>query len=186
MDFLKEDLKRYMRKNIGILKKMKIIIMNQGIWATIIYRAGSWCVGKKNGFRIISFFLTVVQKITEILTGISIPFIAVIGKGLYIGHFGGIVLHLDSVLGEYCNLSQGVTIGQAGRGGLQKIPKIGNRVFIGPGAKIFGGIHIGDDVAIGANAVVNKNLPDMAVAVGVPAKSVSYKGSMDFIIIRSS
>jgi serine O-acetyltransferase len=63
-------------------------------------------------------------------------------------------------------------------------PKIGDRVFIGPGAKIFGAITIGNDVAIGANAVVTKNLPDEAVAVGIPAKVVNLNGSKDYIILR--
>ena len=89
----------------------------------------------------------------------------------------------NAVLGEYCNISQGITIGQAGRGGKQSTPVIGNRVYIAPGAKIFGGITIGDDVAIGANAVVTTDLPDNAVAVGIPAKIINYKGSKDFVII---
>jgi serine O-acetyltransferase len=86
-------------------------------------------------------------------------------------------------MGEYCNLSQGVTIGVGGRGENSGCPKLGDRVFIGPGAKILGSISIGNDVAIGANAVVTKDLPDNAVAVGVPAKIISYKGSKDFIVL---
>jgi serine O-acetyltransferase len=91
-------------------------------------------------------------------------------------------LGTKTVIGENCNISQGVTIGQAGREGKQLTPIIGDRVYIGPGAKIFGGIKIGNDVAIGANAVLTKDLPDNAVAVGVPAKIVSYEGSHDFVI----
>jgi serine O-acetyltransferase len=68
-----------------------------------------------------------------------------------------------------------------GRGENRGSPKLGDRVFVGPGACLFGSITIGNDVAIGANAVVTKDLPDNAVAVGVPAKIVSYKGSQDFI-----
>ena len=84
-------------------------------------------------------------------------------------------------MGEFCNLSQGVTIGQAGRGGEQYSPVIGDRVYIAPGVKIFGKVMIGNDVAIGANAVVTKDLPDNAVAVGIPAKIVSYDSSGDFV-----
>lgn len=64
------------------------------------------------------------------------------------------------------------------------VPKIGDRVYFGPGAKAFGPIEIGSDVAIGTNAVVLESLPDNAVAVGVPAKIVNYKGSSDFIVYR--
>lgn len=76
-----------------------------------------------------------------------------------------------------------IQLGQAGRSGVQATPVIGNRVYIAPGAKLFGGIKIGDNVAIGANAVVTKDLPDYAVAVGVPAKIISYKGSADFVVV---
>jgi serine O-acetyltransferase len=79
-----------------------------------------------------------------------------IEKGLYIGHFGGIFVNDDVVMGENCNLSQGVTIGLGGRREKRGCPKIGDRVFIGPGAKLFGAIEIGNDVAIGANACGNK------------------------------
>jgi serine O-acetyltransferase len=124
------------------------------------------------------------HKLIEITTGIDIPNQAEVGKGLYIGHFGGIFLNSGVKMGEYCNLSQGVTIGVGGRGENSGCPKLGDRVFIGPGAKIFGPITIGNDVAIGANAVVTKDLPDNAVAVGIPAKIISYKGSKDFIVYR--
>lgn len=186
MDYLKEDLKRYLNREHGFFAKIRKVLFTQGIWATIVYRAGAWCHERKVRVfwaRIVLPFLTVAQKIVEMATGISIPFAARIGKGLYIGHFGGIILGHEAVLGEYCNLSQGVTIGQAGRGGKQLTPVIGDRVYIGPGAKLFGGIKVGNDVAIGANAVVTKDLPDNAVAVGIPARIVSYEGSRDFVIV---
>ena len=188
MRYLKADLKRYFRKKKGIWIKLKIILLTQGIWAIIIYRTGSWChnrIDKPIYFwvKLILPFLTILQKIVEITTGIVLPFTAKIGKGLYIGHFGGIILGPKTVIGENCNISQGVTIGQAGRGGKQYTPVIGDRVYIGPGAKIFGGIKIGNNVAIGANAVVTTDLPDNAVAVGIPAKIVNYDSSRDFVII---
>ena len=83
--------------------------------------------------------------------GISIPHVTQIGSGFYIGHFGGIVVHEDCKIGKNCNISQGVTIGQANRGERAGCPVIGDNVYIGPGAKIFGAITIGSDVAIGAN-----------------------------------
>lgn len=186
MSYLKEDLRRYFRGNEGPLAKVKTILLTQGIWAIVIYRAGSWCHNRKSKYfwlRGVLPFLTVLHKIIEIATGISIPFTAKIGKGLYIGHFGGITISPQAELGDYCNISQGCTIGQAGRGGKQLAPIIGDRVYIAPGAKIFGGIRIGNDVAIGANAVVTKDLPDNAVAVGIPARIISYESSRDFVII---
>ena len=188
--FLKYDLYRYFypndeAKELGLLTKIKLVLLTQGIWAIIVYRAGYWCVRNRGRIGILSKImfplLTVCKKMVEIATGIDIPFTARIGRGLYIGHFGQIILSTRTVMGEFCNLSQGVTMGQAGRGSEQYTPLIGDRVYIGPGAKIFGKVAIGNDVAIGANAVVTKDLPDNAVAVGVPAKIISYGTSRDFV-----
>jgi serine O-acetyltransferase len=85
------------------------------------------------------------------------------------------------VLGDNINLAPDTIIGFGIKNGLKGYPKIGNRVFIGPGSKIFGPISIGDDVMIGANAVVNSDVPAKAVVAGVPAKIVSFKGSSDYI-----
>jgi serine O-acetyltransferase len=188
--FLRYDLYRYFYPNdeadeLGILAKLRIMLLTQGIWALVVYRAGYWCVRNKNKndmlSKILLPLLSICQKLVEITTGIDIPFTARIGRGLYIGHFGQIILSTRTVMGEFCNLSQEVTIGQAGRGSEQYTPVIGDRVYIGPGAKIFGKVVIGNDVAIGANAVVTKDLPDNAVAVGVPARIISYGSSRDFV-----
>lgn len=183
---VKNDLSRYGLKEAGFFSKTKTVLLTQGIWATIIYRCGAFLLRKRVEGRawakVMMPFLTIMSKLMEILTGISIPFSARIGPGFYIGHFGSIIIGKDVVIGDYCNISQGVTIGQAGRGGKQLSPRIGNRVYIGPGAKIFGNISIGDDVAIGANSVVTKSLPPKAVAGGVPATVISYDSSKDFII----
>lgn len=189
MSYLREDLRRYFSEDASLIRKLKIILLTQGIWALIIFRTGAWFYqhNKKHRYiKLFSPFLTIAQKIIEILTGIQIPFSAKIGKGFYIGHFGNIIIGSKVVIGEYCNISQGVTVGQAGRGGKQLSPVIGNRVYMGPGAKIFGGIKIEDNVAIGANAVVSRDLPENAVAVGVPAQIVSFNSSKDFIIIRNT
>ncbi len=113
--------------------------------------------------------------------GISISDVVNIGSGLFIGHFGGIVVHDDTVIGRDCNISQGVTIGITNRGERKGVPIIGDRVYIAPGAKIIGGILIGNDAAIGANCVVTKDVPEHAVVVGVPGKVVSDKGSEGYI-----
>jgi|SRR5580700_3427668 serine O-acetyltransferase len=113
--------------------------------------------------------------------GIDISRDARIGSGLYIGHFGGIVVNAAAVIGDNCNLSQGVTLGQVNRGPKAGCPTIGNNVYIGPGAKIIGRIHIGDSAAIGANAVVVEDVPPRAVVGGVPARVISDTGSDGYI-----
>jgi serine O-acetyltransferase len=113
--------------------------------------------------------------------GISIPDTTQIGSGFYIGHFGAIVVNSRSVIGKNCNISQGVTIGQLNRGKRAGCPIIGDNVFIGPGAKILGNVHIGDHTAIGANCVVVDDVPPYSVVVGVPGKVVSQIGSEGYI-----
>jgi serine O-acetyltransferase len=113
--------------------------------------------------------------------GISIPPSTKIGPGFYVGHFGGIVVNGRSQIGRDCNISQGVTLGQSNRGPRKGSPVLGDRVFVGPGAKVVGAVRIGSNVAIGANAVVIHDVPDNAVVVGIPAKVVSYHGSAEYI-----
>lgn len=113
--------------------------------------------------------------------GIDIPFIAQIGKGFYIGHFGCIVVNAETVIGNNVNISQGVTIGATNRGDKAGVATIGDRVYIGPGAKIIGAVTIGNNVAIGANAVVTHDVPDNAVVAGVPAKIISMNGSKGYV-----
>lgn len=86
-----------------------------------------------------------------------------------------------AVIDNNCNISQGVIIGYSGRGHNSGVPIIGDGVYIGLGAKIFGKIKIGSFVGIGANAVVNKSLDDHSVLVRIPARSISNKGSKELI-----
>ncbi len=165
------------------------LFMDQGLWALAEYRFSRWCLTRVRvpiirGLLI--WYGVFWHKWVQITTGIDLPCDAEIGKGLYIGHFGGIIVSGGAKMGEYCNLSQGVTIGFAGRHGNRGCPNIGDRVYIAAGAKVIGPISIGNDVAIGANAVVTKDLPDMAVAVGIPAKVISYEGSGDFVHFKGS
>jgi serine O-acetyltransferase len=113
--------------------------------------------------------------------GIEIPPDTQIGSGFYIGHFGGIVINARSIIGNNVNISPGVVIGQSSRGKNKGYPTIGNNVYIGPGAKIIGAVYIGNNVAVGANCVVTKDIPDNAVVVGIPGKIISFDGIQEYI-----
>jgi serine O-acetyltransferase len=117
--------------------------------------------------------------------GMEIPSSTSVGEGLFIGHFGTIIVNGEATIGANCNLSHGVTIGQLNRGERAGCPTIGDNVFIGPGARILGRIVVGDDVAIGANSVVVDDVPDGAVVAGIPAKVVSMAGSHGYINNRA-
>ena len=100
------------------------------------------------------------------ITGAEINLGTRIGGGLLLPHPNGIVIHPDVIIGPNCLIFQQVTLGSGERG----VPRIGGHVDIGAGAKILGGISIGDHSKIGANAVVLKDVPPFATAVGIPAR----------------
>lgn len=116
--------------------------------------------------------------------GMDIPWCLDVGPGFYIGHFGGVVINGGVKIGANVNVSQGVTIGIHNRGERRGCPVIEDCVYIGPGAKIFGNVLVRRGAAIGANAVVTKDIPTNGVAVGVPAKVVSFNGSKGYVNIN--
>jgi len=113
--------------------------------------------------------------------GIQIQPSTAIGPGLYLPHWGGIVINSRVVIGRNCNLSHNVTIGKADRGKRQGTPIIGDNVYIGPGAVLFGAIRIGNNAAIGANAVVLEDVPENGVVVGTAARLTSLNGSTGYV-----
>lgn len=117
----------------------------------------------------------------SIQLGFSIP-ANTFGPGLSIAHPGTIVVNDAARIGSNCRIHVCVSIATAA-GFPDKAPRIGNNVYIGPGAKIFGDITIANDIAVGANAVVTKSftVPGITIA-GVPARKISDKGSKDLVI----
>lgn len=112
--------------------------------------------------------------------GFSIP-INVFGPGLCIAHRGTIVINKNARIGENCRIHACTNIG-SNRDDISA-PQIGNNVYIGPGAKIFGDIVIADNIAIGANSVVNKSFYEKNISIaGIPAKKINAKGSNDIIV----
>lgn len=103
-------------------------------------------------------------------TGVEIHPGATIGRRLFIDHGMGIVIGETSVIGDDVRLYHQVTLGGTGHERGKRHPTIGNRVIIGAGAKVLGSVHIGDDSAIGANAVVVKSAPPASTLVGAPAQ----------------
>jgi serine O-acetyltransferase len=163
---------------------VRTILLTQAIWAIIGYRFMRWTLFELRMpivKQVLKFFGGIYHLAAETVTGIQISPDVDIGPGLYIGHFGEICIGGPTKIGKFCNLSQGNTIGVAGRGDKRGIPELGDFVYVAPGAKVIGKIKIGDYVAIGANAVVTKDVPDNAVVAGVPAKVISFKSSRDFI-----
>lgn len=117
--------------------------------------------------------------------GFSIP-LNVFGPGLCLNHPGTVIVNGCVKVGSNARINAGVNIGSFSRFDKDwkpdNAPVIGDNVYIGPGAKLFGKITIGNNVAIGANAVVNKNIRDHVTVAGVPAEIINEKGSENMMI----
>jgi len=169
----KSDVRRMLPVGAGAIRTLAYMLLTQGIWAVTMFRLGGWLRTIPRAVRLpLAVIYVPLHKLVQCLTGIDIPNSVEAGPGLYIGHFGGIILHGQVRLGSNVNLGQGVTIGIGGFGARRGVPTIGSRVYFGAGAKVFGPIAVGDDCIIGANAVVNRTIPSGSVAAGVPARVI--------------
>lgn len=161
------DLMRYPMK--------RPFLKEQSIWAVWVYRFGRRNDARPDGVikKLGTIWYWLLFRIVETLTGISLPKSAVIGGGLRIWHFGGIFINPGVVIGRNCTLRQGVTIGNRTDGG--PVPVIGDDVEFGAYAQVLGGIKLGNRCKIGAMALVIKDVPDDATAIGVPARVINSK-----------
>lgn len=176
------DLHKY--KRYSGKSALNLILTQQGLWAILVYRINNSIFRTKFPVilkKVLLYIGMFFQKLIEIITGISIPYSAQIGNHFYIGHFGGIIINASAVIGNNCNISQGVTIGISGRGVRRGVPIIGNNVYIGANAVVAGDISIGDNVVIGANSLVTESVEPNITVVGVPAKKVSDNTSENYI-----
>ncbi|MGF1555882.1 serine O-acetyltransferase [Paucihalobacter sp.] len=180
--YIKSDIARY--KKYVNKSSLLLVLTQQGLWALIIYRVNSAIFQSKAPNylkKLLLVFAVISQKFVEVISGISIPYAARIGYGCYIGHFGSIIINANAVIGNNCNISQGVTIGVSGRGDERGVPIIGNNVYLGANAVVAGKISVGDGAVIGANSFVNKNVEANTTVLGVPAKKISDNNSEAYL-----
>jgi serine O-acetyltransferase len=163
----------------GRLRRVVNCLRTPGVQAVIVFRFGQWLDSQPVLLKLLlQPIYFVLNGLVQIVWGIELPRSAAIGPGLYIGHFGGIIIAPGVTIGRNCNLSQHITIGLSGQGEKAGVPTIGDNVYIAPGAQVFGKISVGNNVKIGANAVIYRDIPDNAIAVLDPGfRIVSYKGN---------
>jgi serine O-acetyltransferase len=148
-------------------------LKEQSIWALAVYRFGRRNDRRRPGpvRRLGDRFYWLAFRITETLTGISIPKSARVGPGLRIYHFGLVIIHADAEIGANCTLRHGVTIGNRVDGG--PVPVLEDDVELGAYAQVLGGVRIGRGAKVGALSVVLRDVPPGAVAVGIPARIIN-------------
>lgn len=149
-----------------------------GFRALAVYRFGSWRMGVSS--RVLRAPLSIIYRFLFRYVrnhyGIELPYSAKLGRKIVIEHQHGIVVHGAAELGDECVIRQGVTIGNRYLDRPHEAPILGCRVNVGAGAKILGGITLGDNASVGANAVVLKPVKRGETVVGIPAKPLKLTG----------
>ena len=172
-DAIKHDAKVYWDKKgtDSLLQSLLYVVTCHGWHIMFLFRIGKIIYSIK--IPVVSHILKIIFQILWFFVttfyGIWLDLSNNIGKGFYIGHFGGVIIRGD--FGDYCSIGQCVTVGTKGAGKSNGHPSFGRNVYIGAGAKIIGNIDIGNNVVIGANSVVTKPVPSNNLAVGIPAKN---------------
>lgn len=175
--YIKRDLFRYELSGIyGFLRGLTI----PGFIYTYFFRRGNL-----SKYKLVRFYYKFILKLYSFVFGFQIPINTKIGYGLYLGHFGHIIINPEVIIGNNCAISPGVTIGLNPRGKRKGTPKIGNKVWIGSNVVIIGNISIGDDVLIAPNSFVNFDIPSHSIVIGNPAKVIyrenATKGYLDHV-----
>jgi serine O-acetyltransferase len=164
-DQLRSDYKRH---GSSLLNPAFWAICNYryGVWAlTVRFAPFRWLASKHYGLNLFLILIT---------SGIQLNRETKIGKDLHLIHAGNIKIHPKTVIGDRCGIQQDVHIGVNMEN--DGVPVIGNDVYLGDGAKLFGPITIGDGARIAANSLVIHDVPPGATAIGVPARVLKYTG----------
>ncbi len=168
---LSGELDSIMERDPAAVSRTEVALLYSGFHAVLMYR-GAHLLQKK-GWVIPA---RAVSQLAKFLTGIEIHPGAEIGRGLFIDHGTGVVIGETAVIGDNCTLYQGVTLGGTGKQTGKRHPTLGDNVMVGAGAKILGGFTVGSGSRIAAGAVVLREVPENATAVGVPARVVRVAG----------
>ena len=167
-----QDLQAVFERDPAATSRLEVFFTYSGFHALLAYRISHWLWNRK-----VPFFPRLISQITRWLTGVEIHPGATIGTGFFIDHGMGVVIGETTEVGDYVTLFQGVTLGGTGKERGKRHPTLGNHVVVGAGAKVLGGIRIGDNVKVGANAVVLRSVPANSTVVGNPGRIVKYDGA---------
>ncbi|HLG43841.1 MAG TPA: serine O-acetyltransferase [Nitrospirales bacterium] len=168
---IREDLAVVFERDPAATSKLEVVLTYGGYHALLAYRIAHWLhvLG-------VPFIPRAISQLARLLTGIEIHPAAKIGRGFFIDHGMGVVIGETAQIGDHVTLFQGVTLGGTGKERGKRHPTLGNHVVVGAGAKILGGIRIGNNVKIGANSVVLKSVPANSTVIGVPGRIVKAQG----------
>lgn len=148
-----------------------------GFRAVAVQRFGVWRMTVRSKLLrapLSVLYRTLFRRVRNVY-GIELPYTVKLGRRVIIEHQGGIVIHGYSEIGDDCIIRQGVTLGNRHLDQPFDAPLLGQRVNVGAGAVIVGKVRLGDDSAVGANAVVVRDVPAATTVVGIPARPIKLK-----------
>lgn len=157
---LYEDAKNIKAKDPAKTNILQVIILYPGFHILVFHKISHFLYINK-----LIFLARLISQIGRSFTGIEIHPGAKIGKRLFIDHGMGVVIGETATIGDDCTIYHNSTLGGTGKETMKRHPDIGNNVIIGAGAKVLGAINIGDNVKVGANATVTKNIPDNVTVI---------------------
>ena len=168
---VREDIRNIVEKDPAARNGFEVLICYPGIWALILHRPAHWLY--KHNIKLIA---RIISQLARWFTGIEIHPGASIGRRCFIDHGMAIIIGETTEIGDDVTIYQGVKLGGTGKDTGKRHPTIGNRVMISSGAKVLGPFKVGDDVKIGAGAVVLKEIPPNCTVVGIPGTIVKRNG----------
>lgn len=158
---LYKDAKNIKDKDPATSNILEVLILYPGFHILIFHRFAHFLYTYK-----LFFLARFVSQLGKFFTGIEIHPGAKIGNNLFIDHGTGIVIGETATIGDNCTIYHDVTLGGTGKDKYKRHPDIGNNVMIGTGTKILGPIKIGDNVKVGANSTILKDVPSNVTVVG--------------------
>lgn len=165
---LREDIASIIERDPAARTSWEVLTCYPGLHALIMHRRANWCW--RHGLKWLGRF---ISHLARIFTGVEIHPGATIGRRVFIDHGFGVVIGETAEIGDDCTIYQGVTLGGTSLSkGAKRHPTLERGVIVSAGAKVLGGFTVGEGAKIGSNAVVVKEVPAGATAVGIPARII--------------
>jgi serine O-acetyltransferase len=172
LDTLKADFRSIFERDPAARSGLEVLFCYPGLQAIWMHRLAHWLYVL--GLPLIP---RMISHLSRFLTGIEIHPGAQLGRGVVIDHGMGVVIGETAILGDYCLIYQGVTLGGTGKETGKRHPTLGDNVVVGAGAKVLGNLNIGHNVRIGAGSVVLREVPSDCTVVGIPGRIVYREGA---------
>lgn len=168
---LKADFSIIFERDPAARNWLEVLFCYPGLQVLLFHRLAHWLL-----LLGVPFIPRFISHFARWITGIEIHPGASIGRGVFIDHGMGVVIGETAIVGDYCLIYQGVTLGGTGKQSGKRHPTLGENVVVGAGAKVLGNLEIGNNVRIGAGSVVLRDVPSDCTVVGVPGRIVHRSG----------